>query len=418
MREHQAQRRDVRAQRVVGRQRLGHALGLLRRDARIDHAAPVAPGPAVEGALFHRGEVVGHEVAADLVALVHHGPQHVRLGLPAQAVGVAQAAGEQALLAALRIDLPDRGAALFGRHAVLADVAVGADRDVQLAAVGAGDDVLGPVVVEAGGQRRHHGGRGADRGLALGVGHLHERVGVGDEELVADQRHAVGRCQVRQEHLLHLGQAVAVGVAQQGDAVGAGHAGARAAHDLAHDPVAHRGDRAAGAAAFGFGRLVALGHQHVAVGQGVDPARVVQPARQRRHAQAFGGGGRGGVGPADGGRHVDGGDQRLVRIGQLRPGAGRELGRELGGLAAAGDEQHGGHGRCRKSEADGKVQRCVHADSLRGRRPQTAGSCAIARRGRVGRGRFPACAHLLRASSLPSPHDRRPVPRRRLPAHL
>jgi hypothetical protein len=79
------------------------------------------------------------------------------------------------------------------------------------------------------------------RGLALGVGHLHERIGVGDEQLVAHQRHAVGRHQVGHEHLLDLGHAVAVGIAQQGDAVGAGHAGAGAAHDLAHDPVANLG---------------------------------------------------------------------------------------------------------------------------------------------------------------------------------
>ena len=52
------------------------------------------------------------------------------------------------LLAGRQVDLPDRGAAFFDLHAVLADIAVGADGRIQLRAVRAGDDVLGPVVVD------------------------------------------------------------------------------------------------------------------------------------------------------------------------------------------------------------------------------------------------------------------------------
>ena len=109
----------------------------------------VAVGPAIERAVFDLGDVIRHQVAAQFVALVHRRPQGAAVGLPGQAVGVAQARGEQAFAAAGALDLPDRGTAFLYFHAVFADVAVGADGDVQVLAVGAGDDVLGPVVIEA-----------------------------------------------------------------------------------------------------------------------------------------------------------------------------------------------------------------------------------------------------------------------------
>ena len=56
--------------------------------------------------------------------------------------------------------------------------------------------------------------------------------------------------------LAHLGHAVAVGVAQQGDAVGAGHAGAGALHHLAHHHAADLLDRPLVAAPSGLGGLL------------------------------------------------------------------------------------------------------------------------------------------------------------------
>jgi hypothetical protein len=110
--------------------------------------AEIAVGPAVEAALLHRREVVGHEIAAELVALVHDRPQRAALRLPAEPVRVAQAGCVQAARALGRIHHEDRGPVDLLLHPVLRDVAVRPNRDVQVRPVAAGDDVLGPVVVE------------------------------------------------------------------------------------------------------------------------------------------------------------------------------------------------------------------------------------------------------------------------------
>ena len=86
----------MRPQAIVWRNRPGHEFGLLRLDARIHMRAKVAVGPSIEAAVAHRSEVVGHEVAAELVALIHDRPEGAAGGLPGQAIGIAQARGEHA----------------------------------------------------------------------------------------------------------------------------------------------------------------------------------------------------------------------------------------------------------------------------------------------------------------------------------
>src|SRR5207302_2040750 len=61
---------------------------------------------------------------------------------------ITKAGSEDAVRTGLRIDLPNRGASFFLVDAVLAGVAVRADRDIELAAVFAGDEILRPVMVE------------------------------------------------------------------------------------------------------------------------------------------------------------------------------------------------------------------------------------------------------------------------------
>ena len=73
--------------------------------------------------------------------------------LPGRAVRIAQARGEYAPLAAGAIDLQHGGAILLGLDAVLADIAVGADGRIELGAVGAGGEVLGPVVIDGAGRQ-------------------------------------------------------------------------------------------------------------------------------------------------------------------------------------------------------------------------------------------------------------------------
>ena len=357
------------AQPVVGRGGAGHQVGALGLHALVHVLAKVAVGPAVEGAFLHGREVVGHQVVAQLVALVHHRPQGAGAGLPVHAVGVAQAVGKQPLVAAGAVDFPDGGAPLFGGHAVFSNVAVRADGGIELLAVRAGNQVLGPVVVDvAGGQFGQPGGGGGDGGVAFGVGKAQHRIGVGHVQVIAHQRHAKGRMQVLQEHAALVGHAVAVGVAQQHDAVGRGHAGAGALHHLAHHPAFD--------ALVVLGRLVAFGHQHVAVGQHVHPARVVQPAGKGHHVQPGHGNGLGAFRPADGRGNVDGGNQVFFwrrqrwRRAHAQGCGGRQRlrarrrGHHQGQHPAARQQ---GQGRSRKATTTRKNQR--HGKSLSSLKP-------------------------------------------------
>src|SRR5699024_3149527 len=113
----------------------GDLFRVLRLHPRILVRTPVGVGPAVEAAFAHRGQVVGHQVGPKLVALVHHRPQLAGTGLDGQRGGIAQAAGVLAVHPGLRVDLPYHRAVLLGGHAALGDVAVGADADVEEAAV-------------------------------------------------------------------------------------------------------------------------------------------------------------------------------------------------------------------------------------------------------------------------------------------
>ena len=72
--ERQAQWRHMAAQREVRRDALGHHVRPGRLDAFVHVRAPVTPGPAIESAVLHRSEVVGHQVAAQLVAFVDRHP--------------------------------------------------------------------------------------------------------------------------------------------------------------------------------------------------------------------------------------------------------------------------------------------------------------------------------------------------------
>ena len=183
----------MRAQRVIGHHGLGHQFRLLGLDALVHMLAVVAVGPAVKRAVFDGCQVVGHQVAADFISLIHHRPQRAGLGRPAHAVGVAQAAGKNAVRAALGVNFPDGGTASLGRHAVFRHVAVGADRDIELAAIRTGNDVFRPVMVDGAARQVHHlDRRGANGGFATLVGKAHQRIRIGHVQLVTHQRHAKG----------------------------------------------------------------------------------------------------------------------------------------------------------------------------------------------------------------------------------
>src|SRR6185437_16507921 len=97
-----------------------------------------------------------------LIALIDHHPEGVTFRLKRQAIGIAQAGSIKAMCAGGSVDLPDRGAPALGLYAVFGDVAVGADTRIELGAVRARRQALGPVMVDrAAGQ---FGEQGAGRG--------------------------------------------------------------------------------------------------------------------------------------------------------------------------------------------------------------------------------------------------------------
>ncbi|MNN43068.1 hypothetical protein D3C81_1572850 [compost metagenome] len=139
-----------------------------------------------------------------------------------------------------------------------------------------------------------------------------------------------------QEHAARLRHAVCIDAAQQGDAVGAGCGGTRLFHLHLHDGALDA------FVILGLRRGVRFRHQNVAIWQYVQPARMVEVARIRMDGQAGRDHGALRRRPALHGRHVDGGNQLLVRRGQhwLRAeadGHGRRLG--MGGSGAAGSGQ-------------------------------------------------------------------------------
>ncbi|MNZ52890.1 hypothetical protein D3C78_707540 [compost metagenome] len=231
------------------------------RDPCIDVLAVIAERPAIEAPVLDRGDVVRHQVVAEFVPFIDGSPEFSAVRLPAHAVGVAQARGENPLVAGGAINFPDRRATCFLLQAIFRDVAVRADGHVQLAAVLAGDDVFGPVMVQcATGQVDHLHGGGGDRSGAVCIVEAQQPIRIRDVQIVADQGHAKGRVEVFNERGAGFGVAVVVGVAQQGDAVRAGHAGTGARHDFFGDPA----DHACAVIRLGWG--VGFGHQHISIG--------------------------------------------------------------------------------------------------------------------------------------------------------
>ena len=151
--EREPQRGRVAAERIVGDDRLGHQVRSLRLDPGVHVLSVIAERPSVEATVLHRGQVVGHEIAAEFVPLVHHRPQHAGFRLPGHSVGIAQARGKHPGLPGGRIDFQNGRAAILLVQSVLGRVAVGPDGRIEMRPVRAGDDVLGPVMVDGTGRK-------------------------------------------------------------------------------------------------------------------------------------------------------------------------------------------------------------------------------------------------------------------------
>src|SRR5450432_795702 len=150
--------------------------------------AIIAVGPTIEASLAHRGQIIRHEIRPKFVALVGDRPELARVGLPLQAGGIAYAAGENTMSARRSVDFPDRGPLDLRLHSVFSDVAVGADPDIELGSILAGQQTFGPMMVDrTAGQISELDAWVGYAGLPIDIMKAKKRVGVGDIEIVADE---------------------------------------------------------------------------------------------------------------------------------------------------------------------------------------------------------------------------------------
>ena len=122
----------MRAEGVVRLDGFCHPIRPRRLHPPIDVLAEIAVRPAIEAAVLYRGQVVRHQIGADLVTLVDDGPQLAAVRFPLQPGRVAQAAGEDTAGARGGVHFQHGGAPVLYGQAVFGDVAVGADADIQL----------------------------------------------------------------------------------------------------------------------------------------------------------------------------------------------------------------------------------------------------------------------------------------------
>ena len=98
---------------------------------------------------------------------------------------------------------------VFFIYAVFGDVAVRSDGHVKARTVGVGDDVFRPVVIDRTGWKIgdfDHGCR--DTRVARMIFELHESVGVGDIERVADESHSERRIESLEKNMSGFGGAI------------------------------------------------------------------------------------------------------------------------------------------------------------------------------------------------------------------
>ncbi len=201
-------------------------------------------------------------------------------------------------------------------------------------AVPARDDVLGPVVIEgSGGQIDNLPSSIDDLRLACLVRKTHDGVGVGHIQTAADERHAERGVQSFEESRPCFRDAVAVRVAQQRDAVCARNASTGTLHGFLHDPALDA------FAVLGLRWRVGLCDQDIAVGQDIEPARMIEAVRIGRDRESCSRRRRGTHWPTPGRGDVDGRQHGVIRRRQCRMGAHAILHRQGGSFSTAGDAQ-------------------------------------------------------------------------------
>ena len=210
---HQAQRRSVGAQRIIGPPFIFALFRFQRRNAVVSISAPEVMRPAIIGTEFDLRQIVGNKVGPKHIALIHNRPQHA-IGIERQTDRVAHSARHRCRAFFGEVIRKHHRARVFLVHPAFGNVAVGADRNIQHLAIGTGRKIAGPVVV---GRFRVQTDQLAtlvgNFGVTFVVRESQYGIGIGDIKRVADQCHAERRIETGQERCLKLGFAVTIGIA-------------------------------------------------------------------------------------------------------------------------------------------------------------------------------------------------------------
>ncbi len=205
--------------------------------------------------------------------------------------------------------------------------------------------------------------------LARGAGHPvgaervikgQHRVVIGDIERAIAPGEAGGRIKaLLQQHHALVGDAVRIGIAQQHDLIGRSPRRSRLGEEVSRhpglDPRYDPGGRGSG-----LGRAGQAG-EDIAIGQGIERARVIEPLRKARDREPLGGLGRLALGPANRLGHRDRGEALLLRLGERRIGADHRLDRQLGGLPAREEKQPGPGKQSQHGKRDCDLAKNAHA---------------------------------------------------------
>src|ERR1035437_3388472 len=140
--ENKVQHGDVRTQQNVALNRLGHQVRALAFVAGVFVGAGIGERPTVKGALLDVRKVVGDQVVAEFVALLHSRPEGVGAGVVAHPDRVAGAVGKNFVAAAVGVIAVDGGAL---RISARGDVGRGTGAHAEALAVAGEEQAARPV---------------------------------------------------------------------------------------------------------------------------------------------------------------------------------------------------------------------------------------------------------------------------------
>jgi hypothetical protein len=136
--EDEIEQRGMRGEQEIGGDRRFDLVGREVGETGLRVLADIGVGPAVEPALLHADQIIGGQVVAEPVALLHQGPEISCVGVKGECRRVARARRDGRLIGAVGIEALDRRLGL----GLDPEIARGADANIKRAALRVGSRTL------------------------------------------------------------------------------------------------------------------------------------------------------------------------------------------------------------------------------------------------------------------------------------